>query len=261
MHPLLGANLQAFSLIGLWPLENKSKNVNKLLKIYGMILYLWLAIFTVSQFVEIYFIGRDYKALSSNVGVSLLHTVLLSKIFVMLFRKIHVQKIVDAVDDTEIRLLSSENERGKELFRQYSEQQWFVTKFIWILAFFTILGFFVSPKIESFLEGKIEILISENMTALEYSKILVFSSWVPYDKSVPGYYELTYGIDMCTGIIGALYVAIWDTFAFGLITHGIGQLKILQDQIINIGKNEKTDENSIYTEVKECIKHHQYIIQ
>lgn len=261
MGPLLNQNLRALSLIGLWESPKKSRKLNFVFRFYGLFLWVWFATFTTTQFMELFFIGKDYKLLIENAGVTILYIIGVAKTSLLVFKNGKLKELVKVVNKTENEIIEDGDEWKIELLLDYCRKNWRKTKFYWSIAFVTIIGFFIKPKIESVLLGKIIIMDEKNQTSLVYRRLLIFSSWVPYDKYSDGLYELTYVIQTFTGSVAALHIVIWDTFIVSMIVHAIGQLIILQDSLRNLGKRKKFNEEDIYKEVVQCIKHHYYIIE
>lgn len=255
--PLLFRNLKAMSIIGMWPPENKK--YQKFYNIYSKLIFIGFCCFTTSQFVEIYYVHDDFKELTSNAGVSLLYAVAIFKVYIAIFKHKKIKLLTNHIRDSEIEILK-ENTNVKNILNDYIKQNWGVTKKFWLLTFWTILGFFVSPTIESILIGPQEIVSKNGTGTGRFKRPLVFSSFFPFDKYTPGFYQLAYGLQTISGTIGASYLGIWDTFIVALMIYAIGQFRILQYNIRNIYSNDFKEE-VVNNNFEECVKHHCIIIK
>lgn len=274
-NPLLFRNLAAMKILGLWPPNNK-----KLLffyNIYSKFVFTWFICFTTSQYVEMKYIYNDFKELTSNAGVSLLYSVGIAKVYIILFQKQRFVSLVTTIRTTELEILDSKDEKLNQILKEYFLQNWSVSKKFWLLTFWTIMGFFVSPSIEKLLLPPQEILYANGTATGRFKKPLIFSSWFPFDKyRDTKNYMLAYGLQTISGTIGASYLAIWDTFIVALMIFAIGQFRILQYYFRNIypydydynnasdcSINSQSDiivKETTYNFVK-CVKHHNMIIQ
>lgn len=273
--PLLLRNLKALSIIGMWP--PKDSKFTSIYNVYSKVVFIWFCCFTTSQFIEMYYVYDDFKELTSNAGVSLLYAVAIYKVYIALFKKEKIIELVNTIRQTEHKILQMRNNKLKEIMRDYIYQNWGISKKFSLLTFWTIMGFFVRPAIESILIEPQEILLPNGTATGNFKHPLVFSSWFPFDKYDDQYYYVAYGLQTISGTIGASYVCIWDTFIVALMIFAIGQFRVLQcllreiyptydfnKMIIEEDIDEEsymTDEIIVYKRFVECIKHHNMILK
>lgn len=262
INPLLFRNLKALQIIGMWPPE--SRKLQFFYQIYSKIIFIWFVFFTTSQFIEIYFVYTDFKELTSNAGVSLLYAVAIAKVYIILFKKQKIKDLVEEIRESEVEILNGKDVKTKQILKEYILQNWGVTKKFWLLTFWTILGFFVSPTLESILIKPQEILLKNGTGSGRFKRPLVFSSYFPFDKYQDIWYELAYGLQTISGTIGASYLGIWDTFIVALMIYAIGQFRILQHSLKHICYDSYNSQISLNTFEEEqmnynfikCVKLH-----
>lgn len=252
-NPLLFRNLKALQIVGMWP--PKSNRLKPIYHVYSRLVFVWFVCFTTSQFVEIYFVHSDFKELTSNAGVSLLYAVAIAKVYLVLFKRPRIKKLVEIIRESELAIMQSDQTTTKKILRDYILQNWGVTKKFWLLTFWTILGFFISPTLEAFLIGPQEIFLKNGTGSGRFRRPLVFSSYFPFDKYTNGHYQLAYGLQTISGTIGASYLGIWDTFIVALMIYAIGQFRILQHSLKTLDPTLADDS------FVSCIKHHCKIIK
>lgn len=256
--PLLHRNIKALKIIGMWPPENNRNNI--LFHIYSKFIFVWFVCFTTSQFIEIRYVYHNFKELTANAGVSLLYTVGISKVYIVLFKRKEVSYLVNEIRVTEQKILRGRDVQINKLLQEYILQNWDVTRKFWMLTYFTILGFFTSPRIEALLTQPEEIILRNGTATGIFKKPLVFSSWFPFDKYSSEYYYLAYALQTISGMIGASYLGIWDTFIVALIIYAIGQVRILQLTLRNLYSAE-LEEEEINERFVACVVHHCKIIR
>lgn len=262
---LLKRNLRALSIIGLWPPKNKKYAF--LYKIYAKCVFLWFIIFTATQFIEMKYVYADFRELTSNAGVSLLYTVGIAKVYIVMFRKQYVDALVNKINETEIEIMSTitvneDDQALKQILKKYIKQNWGVTKKFWMLTFWTITGFFISPSVEAMLIRPQEILYSNGSSTGRFKKPLVFSSWFPFDKyATMNHYLFAYALQTISGTIGASYLAIWDTFIVALMIFATGQFRVLHHYLRNIYDLKRHTVDQLNRKFISCIKHHNMIIK
>lgn len=263
--PLLFRNLKALNIIGMWP--PKDPKFAKIYKVYSLILYIWFTTFTTSQLIEIGYIYNDFKELTANTGVSLLYSVVVAKVYIVIFKKEHVISLVNTIRETEHKILQTTNVKLKNVVRDYILQNWTVTWQFWMLAFSTILLFFIRPPLDYLLIGPQPILFPNGTETGKLKYPLVFSSWFPFNKYNGPLYYLALVFQTVSGTIGASYVGIWDTFIVALMIFAIGQFRVLQCLLQDLYptgdemSSEGTDEISVNKRFVECVKHHQLVIK
>lgn len=274
-NPLLFRNLIAMKILGLWPPDNKK--LSFIYNVYSKFIFVWFICFTTSQYIQMKFIYNDFKELTSNAGVSLLYSVGIAKVYIVLFQKRRFVSLVNTVRTTELEILESKDAKLKQILKDYILQNWGVSKKFWLLTFWTIMCFFVSPSLEAWLLPPQEILFANGTATGRFKKPLIFSSWFPFDKYIDmKHYMLAYALQTISGTIGASYLGIWDTFIVALMIFAIGQFRILHYYFRNIypyagDNNNYTDsENKMKTDLTveeinnnfvKCVKHHNMIIQ
>lgn len=252
-------NLKGLGVFGLWNFwEFKSPRKRLLFNIYGKILYIYFLFFNTSEFIDMYQVVTNIPLLMGNAGVSLLYFVTVLKSWVVYVKKDRVQRLLDVIITNE-KSIMQRDEVQKRIYLDSVNQNWALTKLFWFVCFSTVSFFYIARPIEFYILGPQEV---------HHCRVpFIFSSWFPFDKYAPGYYELAYFMQIMGGVTGGSFTAVCDTFMVACTYFAIGQFQVIQNNIRRLHENVKEedyDENQLidkYEAVVEIVKEHNKIIE
>lgn len=98
----------------------------------------------------------------------------------------------------------------------------------------------------------------------------MFSSWFPFDKYAPGYFEGVYASQVLAGCIGAYYAGVSDMLIVALMIFSIGQFRMLQCAIKDLHILTDADQREfqsvddvldVWDKIVDAVKHHCRIIE
>lgn len=256
--------LKLLPLPGIWK-PNLKYPYNFIYDIYFVVMFIYLAIFIVSQLVEI-FVLKDYNELIENLAVTLLCITTLGKIIVLQSKKINhlIEEIANYENKLFQEIIYNFEERHKIIYDKYIGYFHNLIVFVNMLGLTTAIPFAIRPLIGNLLRPR----SIDNTTITSVEKLLPISSWFPFDKHE--YYVLAYSVQAIIIVYVASSVVFTDELFLGFMLFVSGRMKILQDRLKNlksdaqdfVEKNNLLDENeTIANLVRKCIIEHNDIIK
>lgn len=247
---------------GALPLEpgDDHKFLRRLFNLYRKTVLVSFTLFVATEWVEFYRIpSSDVRGKMENIGVSLLYSVGIVKLFVC--SQSRASKLRHQVREIEDTIVYQErNVTHVKIFNDHLKHN----NAVWIgfvgLGVITISVFFTTPVIISYTFHEYR----DNLT----DPLLPFSSWFPFDKYE--HYALAYAIHVVAGLYGCSLIMCVDFLFYGLMILSTAQIKILQDHLRNfretadnLMKDEALadEQKAIMKVLRKCAMKHQYIIR
>lgn len=238
---------------GLWPLRLKNKILAFIYSSYLKVIVVCFCAFVLTQYVQFYVAFQSgISDVTELITVVNLYTMNIVKIY--LLNSSSFTELIDYINNTEKVILASD----KSITKLYKESMARCNVSCYLFFMFgsvCCFQFCLTPLLIS--------VISKNANITLIEKPLLFQSWFPFDANE--HYLIAYGWQVFNGILGSMFSVSTDNFLFGLMIYPTGQLKILQNLIVNIklcsdegGNNEKCNVNK---RLVECVVHHIRIIR
>ncbi|KAL0818851.1 hypothetical protein ABMA28_008170 [Loxostege sticticalis] len=251
-NPLLSPTLWGLQKNGMW----QPKNVAKPKLVYAI--HFALALFLVSQYIELYRIRSDKDLALRNVSTTMLSAVCCIKVATFVAWQKDWNSIFEYVSKLEKRQLSQKDKVTEAIIGGYIKYSRRLTFFYWALVAATITTICVAPLVGFLSSAEYRERI-RNGTAPYPESV---SAWMPFDRTRGlGYWVtiISHNSIMC---YGATIVANYDGNAMVLMTFFAGQLKILKENCSRLfdDEEETTCEDAI-KKIRDCHYHHQLLIK
>lgn len=265
----LKINYICLIVTGVAPLKLKGrlKFLNVVHTIYSLVILCYFALFVLSEIIEVFnIIGGNIFELVSNLGVSLLYSVCIVKIFVC--RSQSIADLLHQIHDKEKRIFHRQNDKVQDIYMKNVKVNYGANKLLIWVGVVTIAPFYFSPLLAEWQNPPEKIFnIIENSTIVYIPRPLPFSSWFPFDRFK--YYYVSYACHILAGTCGASLTVTTDILFYGLMLYAIGQIKILQHYVKEFkiysksfaNHNTCSHEEAIYLFVGKCVKEHKIIIK
>lgn len=268
----LALNRIALMIPGCWPLKYKSPSSTRryLYKAYQQFSKVWriyIAIFVLTQWIQIYYIPlSNLEEIVQNISTNLVYTIGIYQLIVCKQKK--AVSIINTIYAMEKEVLEANNEVHVKIYKYYAKLSNSVNKWFMIMSACTVSLIVFLPLVET----RVEIYIAANRahygenSSETLQRRLPLSSWFPFDKRV--YYNLAYLLQGIGGYSGCSFVVYSDIFFYSIMMFAIGQIKILQNQIINFKdlaeQHSECEKDTVRNELdvlRECVRKHKMIIE
>lgn len=224
-----------------------------------MALHLFSLFFVVSQFIDLYIIRNDFKKVLMNMSITALSTVAISKTISCLLLRSRLLKVIDAICEEEQTVLDLQNAFEVKLMKNYKKYARIVTYSYWLVIFITNIVTIISPFVKYATTSSYRDVIKNGTEP--YPQIL--SSWFPFDNTkMPGYFFATV-IHIVMTTQGTGVIAVYDANAVVIMTFLKGQFIILQEKCRRIceDNDEITNKSDFLMRIKECHRHHNFLLR
>lgn len=219
-------------------------------------MYCYQIVFLVTQWMQIYFVSpSNLEEIVKNFSTSLIYSVGIFQLFVCTRQK--AASLVETIYRMEKEIQEENIEEHLKIHRHYGKLNYLVSKY------FTILGL-ITGSLVMFAIPILEMYFNEAVKPTQ--RFLPLSSWFPFDEQA--HYYVAYLVQVLGGYLGTYNVAVTDVFFYAIMIFGIGQIKILQQRIVQfketaerncgIVSNAEAEELKI---LKDCVKKHNTVIQ
>nr|UVB79115.1 odorant receptor 17 [Heortia vitessoides] len=250
-HPLLGPNLKGLYLFGLWQTGSRYR------KIAYNIVHVTTIFFVISQITELYFLRHDLNKALSNSSLTTLSVICCMKCFSFVLLQPTWCKLVKGISAEELREITIQNSRSLKIMEGYTKYSRIITYLYWMLVGSTNTILVVAPFLNYFLTSSYSDDTDANVDP--YPQIM--SSWFPFNtEKNPGYIVATL-IQIVMSVQGAAVIAIFDTCAVAIMSFLKGQMILLKQKCMLIFENENEDYEQFLKNIKECHRHHNFLIE
>lgn len=217
-------------------------------------LFCYVALANLLQLVDLFVVIPDNSVFSHNVGLTILCTTEVTKVWRIIFSKEKLKDLLNTIKVAEARVLNR-NDKEINIFMKAIERHWSITRIYGVLVICTTAAYFIGRPIEYFF-GESKITSCQKVPFL-------YSSWFPFDNCK--YYYYIYGFQNGYATIVGFYTFSIDMFIIGILRFVIGQFKLIQIALKDLLTNKtKTDNHhlcDVYKELIETIEHHLRMIK
>lgn len=251
-YPLLGPNLKGLYVFGLWQSGSKLRN-----SCYNFI-HFCAFLFVFSQIVELWNIRHHYLEALHNLSLTALGMVCIFKAISYVLWQSDWKELVECVSAEEIAQIRNQNDTCAKLMKSYKNYARIVTYLYWKVVVSTNITMVSAPFVKYASSPEYRELISNGTEPLPQ----IFSSWFPFDKSEnPGYFVAIF-VHILINIHGGGVIALYDSNAVAVMVFVRGQLAILREKCkIIFDDVEKVTRTDILNRIKECHRHHNFIVR
>lgn len=245
--PFLGPNICALKFWGLLLPENLFKRA-----LY-IFLHFTVILFTATEYAEIWFVKYDMNLTLTNLKITLLATVSVSKVTSFLIRQKNWKDIIDYVNKAD-KIQRGDTEIKDTIIANYTKYSRKITYFYWILMYTTVIIVMGQPIFKYVLSENYRIN-TRNGTE-DYAQVV--SSWVPFNKNSPIGHILACMYQSYAAIYGGGWITSFDTNAIAIMVFFKGELEMLKIDSSNICGSDTLveDKKKFYEKFKNCHNRH-----
>ena len=245
--PLLGPNLNALKFWGLLLPDNRLK------RFLYIFLHFTVIVFTATEYAEIWFVKYDMNLTLTNLKITLLATVSVSKVTSFLIRQKHWKDIIDYVNRAD-KVQRGDSEVKDTIIKKYNSYSRKITYFYWILMYTTVIIVMSQPIFKYILSENYRNNIKNGTE--DYAQVV--SSWVPFDKNSPIGHIFACIYQSYAAIYGGGWITSFDTNAIAIMVFFKGELEMLKTDSSNICRSENLveDRKGFYDKFKNCHNRH-----
>ncbi|XP_046972726.1 odorant receptor Or2-like [Vanessa cardui] len=250
--PLLGPNIRALKF---WGLILPTQTLKKLLYIF---LHLTVIIFTATEYAEIWFVKDDMNLLLTNVKITLLATVSVSKVTSFLIYQEKWNNIIDYVNRADM-IQRNRDVLKDSIIERYTKYSRKIT-LSYILLMYTTVVFVISQPIYKYVFSE---TYRENIKNGTENYAQVVSSWVPIDKNTVKGHIIACFYQSYAAIYGGGWITSFDTNAIVIMVFFKGELEMLRIDSSNIfgSADFVLSHEEFQLRLKNCYKRHVELIK
>ncbi|CAG9568552.1 unnamed protein product [Danaus chrysippus] len=202
-YPLLGPNIKFLKFWGLILPDEKYK------KYFYLFMHISVIVFTATEYIEIWFVKYDMNMVLTNLKITLLATVSVSKITSFLIRQKDWKGILNYVNETDRERRSEEEIGKKEIITKYTRYSRMITFYYLLLMYMTVIIVICQPIYKYYTS---EVYRNNVRNGKEkYNEVV--SSWVPFNKNTVLGYIFACLIQSYAAIYGGGWITSFDTNA------------------------------------------------
>ncbi|XP_045454592.1 odorant receptor Or2-like [Melitaea cinxia] len=253
IYPLLGPNLWGLRNSGLW---QPNKGFSKI--IYN-ILHFFVAVFVLTQYIELWLIRSNLDMALRNLSYSIIITICVVKAGTFISWQKYWKEVFENVTLIEKKQQGKHDDETKKIIAKYTEYSRIVTYLYWCLVIATIFAIVLAPLVIYLSSHKLREEIRNGTAA--YPDIL--SSWAPFDKTRGFGYWVLFGVHTFICSFGGGIVANYDTSAVVLMTFFAGQFEVLKSNCEKLFGNgqEYINYDEVIRRIRDCHEHHVQLIK
>nr|ALM26218.1 odorant receptor 29 [Athetis dissimilis] len=219
-RPLLGPNYWIITKMGLLLPQNK------LNRIIFIIIHEIVALFVITQYMELYVIRSDLDLVLTNMKISMLSVVCVVKVNTFIFWQKHWQEVFDYITEADKFERQSKDPMKVKIVEAYTKYCRRLSYFYWALVtvtFFTTTG----TPLMRYLSSS---TFRENMRNGTEDFPHIFSSWMPFDKyHLPGnWITVVWHVVLCA--YGAGIMAAYDSLVVVIMVFFGGKVDLLRER-------------------------------
>ncbi|CAH2098467.1 unnamed protein product [Euphydryas editha] len=251
-HPLLGPNITALKF---WGLILPKELTKKYLYIF---LHLTVIIFTATEYAEIWFVKYDMSLLLTNVKITLLATVSVSKVTSFLINQDKWLSIINYVNKAD--KVQRDGDIGKsDIIDKYTKYSRKIT-YYYIILMYTTVVIVMSQPIYKY-------IFSENYRAnvrngtKNYDQVV--SSWVPFNKNTITGHIFACLYQSYAAIYGGGWITSFDTNAIVIMVFFRGELEMLRIDSRNLFRADDSlvSNEEFNNRLRNCYERHVNLIK
>ncbi|CAH0728075.1 unnamed protein product, partial [Brenthis ino] len=236
--PLLGPSYWILKKMGLI-LEK-----NNLVKAMYIIIHEMVAIFVVTQYIELYVIRSDLDEVLTNLKISMLSIVCIAKANTFVFWQKSWRELIEYVTEADIYERDYNDTRKVKILNSYTNYCRRVIHFYWILVFITFASVISTPLIKYLSSATYREALINGTEHFPH----IFSAWTLFDKySFPGNWVTVINhILLCA--YGSGIMAAYDTTIIVIMVFFGGKLELLRERcrtIFSFKGSSVSDEQAI----------------
>lgn len=252
-NPLLGPNIKILFLFGIWQ-TGDTKLRNKLFNI----IHVSTAFFVLSQFIDLYKQRNDFNKALNNLSLTSIGLICCSKCFSYVLRQPQWQKLAANISEEELIQIKFGNEKVIKKMEQYKLYARVVSYLYWGLVLMTNVVLIGTPMLKLLISETYRQNIKNGKE--EYPQIM--SCWFPFDyNKMPGFVYSSV-VQIFMALQGSGVLAGHDANAITIMTFMKGQMQILKEKCANIFEvKENEDPKEVLNRIKECCRHHSFLLQ
>nr|AXF48768.1 odorant receptors OR10 [Lobesia botrana] len=251
-YPLLGPNLKGLYVYGLWQSGSKLRN-----SCYNFI-HFCAFLFVISQLMELWIIRHNYLEALHNLSLTALGMVCIFKAISYVLWQSYWKELVEDLSNEELSQRDTLNHTCLKLKMNYTNYARIVTYLYWNVVVSTNITMVSAPFLKYATTPEYREQISNGTEPLPQ----IFSSWFPFDKTTMPGYSVAIFIHILINIHGGGVIALYDSNAVTVMTFIKGQLAILREKCkLLFDDYDKVDREIILNRIKECHRHHNFILK
>nr|AOG12952.1 odorant receptor [Eogystia hippophaecolus] len=250
-HPLLGPNLKALYVYGLWQSGSKFRIA------CANFIHFLAFIFVCTQLLELWIVKDDFMKVLHNLSVTILSIICLVKSSSYILWQSRWKELVNAISTEEISQMTQEDSVTQKLRKNYTTYARVVTYLYWYLVVMTNITMISSPLLKYVTTATYREEISNGTEPYP----LIMSSWFPFDKTKMPWYWISVGVHILMNIHGGGIVAVYDSNAVVIMIFLKGQMRILREKCKTLfNDSENIQRKDILDRIKECHRHHGFLL-
>ncbi|XP_045455153.1 odorant receptor Or2-like [Melitaea cinxia] len=246
-YPLLGPNITALKF---WGLILPKELLTKCLYIF---FHLTVIIFTATEYAEIWFVKYDMNLLLTNIKITLLATVSVSKVTSFLINQDKWLNIINYVNKAD-KVQRNGDDAKRDIINRYTKYSRKITYFYIILMYTTVV-IVMSQPIYKYLFSE---SYRENVRNGTENYAQVVSSWVPFDKNTVTGHIFACLYQSYAAIYGGGWITSFDTNAIVIMVFFRGELEMLRIDSRNLfgSENLLVSKEEFKKRLKNCYQRH-----
>lgn len=237
-------------LLGLWPMDEFQPHWRIRLyirTIYRKFAKIYFYTFVLSMVLNVYFTRNNSRKLVDTVMILFaLYTTII---------KAHICKkkttnLINYIYEIEKSLRSSSQKEYKRIYKTHVKIHYFMNRLTIFLGVLVLIAYYTFPIMEEYFRN--DLISNAN------ERILPIELWLPFDKDE--HYKLAFLCVALSLFFTVNYIICLDMFIVGMLIFALGQIKILQEKLVNFTKIVTRTGVSMNELVEECVKEHRRII-
>lgn len=246
-YPLLGPNITALKF---WGLILPKELPTKCLYIF---LHITVIIFTATECAEIWFVKNDMSLLLTNVKITLLATVSVSKVTSFLINQDKWLNIINYVNNAD-KVQRKDDNAKSDIIHRYTKYSRKIT-YYYIILMYTTVVFVMSQPVYKYLFSESYRVNVRNGTE-NYAQVV--SSWVPFDKNTVTGHIFACLYQSYAAIYGGGWITSFDTNAIVIMVFFRGELEMLRIDSRNLfgSENSLVSKEEFKKRLKNCYQRH-----
>lgn len=206
-------------LIGLWRLEHSST----FYQIYRRVMVGYFCLYLLRLIIQLnLIIGKDNNGAIQNAGISMMCVISIAKAFVCMSSG--SAKMIETIKERELKIFTLQKEKILEIYSSYVKHNRVVLLSFYLCGLSATVASIVAP------------ILKERFIGATAKRPLPISVWIPFNSQK--YYSFAYFIQSIDANFGCHFTIGTNTFLLSLMIFAVGQMKILNYTIRNIGPED-----------------------
>uniref|UniRef100_UPI0035D1054B uncharacterized protein n=1 Tax=Battus philenor TaxID=42288 RepID=UPI0035D1054B len=253
-RPLLGPNYWMLRKIGFILPDNK---IGKILYIF---MHLFVCVYVVSEYIELFMIRSDLELMLTNLKISMLSIVCVVKANTFVFWQSSWKKLIEYVCVADKEERDDLDPIKAKVIVRYTKYCRRVVYSYWILVGLTFLTVVITPLLQYLSSSNYREALRNGTEPFPH----IFSSWVPFNKNKsPGsWITVIYHTVVC--FYGGCTMAAYDTNAMVIMVFFSGKMDLLRERCRHIFKNtgdQKVNNVQADERIKDLYKVHDLLMK